>query len=361
MPLPLQRFRRDFGLAAGVAVPRSPRDSFTRVLFSIGPNGEYSLSATDGEQHILIGNPGCEPVGLFPAQRTLNILNNMDGDELTIDGGTISDGRDSYELQVAPPEAFPQVSGGFENARGYEVEAEPFSESLKTASSACSTDLTRPSTGGPCLDFTGPEEMTVPAMDSRRLVVTTVPVWCEGNPDEDVRPIIPRRAAKTLASVLKESSQCVFRFGLRGGVRFEIGNRIELTVQPLNGTFPNYKKVIAAASRGPSISLPAAELLSTVKAASLVTTEESRGIDVEITTTGISATASGADVGNATIRRDIALGGECAFRADHEYLIAGLRPVADCEIQLTHNAPDGAICMTHDGGWQFLLMPMQVE
>ena len=353
MEISRETFRRDFAAAAAVCPSRSPSEVLRYV--GLGTDGERAaLAATNGEVYLTIGDGDLRQ--LLPADRVQRILSVIDDDTITITTEAIGTASDQFKLQTPPVSEFPELRD-CEVSRWYAVDAAALRQALLTVVPACSSEAVRLALGGVCLEFSSADSLAVVATDSRRLIAGEVACNCPGEPDEEVRPVIPADAVKTLCKVLTRGESCRVGFGLSGGVVFEIGDA-RLIVSPLAGRFPAWRKVVAAATRQASFSLPAHELLSAVQSAAIVTTEESRGVDVAISRDGIKAAASGADVGAANVSRQLQLLGECQFRCDFQYLIEGLRPVADCEIDLTHNGPEGAVHFAHDGGWQFLLMPM---
>jgi len=354
MRINTQYFRTLWRTAAAISPARSPRDVLRYIAF--GCQGERCcLMATDGEVYLQIGSD-CQPRQLLPADRVSQILSAIEDENITITTEAIGTDRDTFVLQAPPIDEFPQLAECSVD-RWYTVDAGEFRAALAATLPACDPDSARYALAGVLLDFTSSETLTVVATDSRRLVATQVPCECAGDPDRDVRPVIPQRSVKTLVRLLDRGDECRFGFGLSGGIVFECGDA-RLTCQECAGRFPEWQKIAAAASRGATFDLPAGELLSAVRSAAIVTAAETRAVTVSITTAGISASGAGADIGTADITRQLELLGECEFRIDPDYLTDGLKPVSDCEVTLAHNGSDGAVHFSHDGGWQFLLMPM---
>jgi DNA polymerase-3 subunit beta len=82
-----------------------------------------------------------------------------------------------------------------------------------------------------------------------------------------------------------------------------------LVCQLVEGQFPNYKDVIPPESKV-KVQLPTKELLSAVRRASFLTTEQTKVVDFRFSTNMLSITAESPDVGRAEVKMPIEYDGE---------------------------------------------------
>lgn len=352
-----ERLKTAWRQAAAVCPSRTPRDIYRYVRIDVNDAGSFALHATDGELYVTVGECS-EPTfsRLLPVKRFGLILDIATGDEVKMADSTIASGSDSWELS-APDVGDWEFRGIKDTSRQYWVQADEFKTALQVASLSVDVDSTRYALGGVLLDFIDAETLGVVATDGRRLSINQIACECAGEPDVEVLPVVPAKTVKQIIAALNTDGKIAFSFGTTGGIVIDTGDTV--ICSPLvEGRFPDWRQVVPDGT-GKRFDLPSGELATALKSASIVTNEESRGVDCSFTAEGITATASGADVGRSRAKRELLFDAEAEFRCNPEYLLPLLGKVgSDCELCLTYVDSESAIMLTHDGGLTYVLMPL---
>lgn len=343
--------------AAAVCPSRTPRNIYQQVRIDADDAGNFSLHATDGELYVTVGD--CkEPTfsRLLPVKRFSRLLEVATADEIGMADSTIKCGSDSWELS-APDVADWEFRGITDTGRQYWVQANDLKTALQIAQLSIDVDSTRYALGGVLLEFLDAETLAVVATDGIRMSINRIPCECSGEPDIEVAPVVPAKTIKQTIAALGAEGRIAFAFGTTGGIVIDTDETV-IHSPLIEGRFPAWAAVVPDGS-GKRFDLPSGELATALKSASVVTNEESRGVDCQLSPEGITATASGADVGRSRAKRDLLFEADAEFRCNPDYLLPLLNKVgSDCELCLTYTNNESPIMFTHDGGLTYVLMPL---
>lgn len=342
---------------ASVCPSRTPREIYLYVRIDVSDSGGFALHATDGELYVTVGDcTGPTFSRLLPVKRFSRLLEVATGDTLDMADQTIKCGSDTWELSAPSVEDW-EFRSIEDTGRQYWVGAKELKTSLQVAQLSIDTESTRYALGGVLLDFLDAETLAVVATDGRRLSINKIGCECSGEPDTDVQPIVPAKTIKQVIAALSDEGRIAFSFGTVSGIVFDTGDTV--ICSPLvEGRFPAWQKVVPDGA-GKQFELPSGELSAALKSASIVTNDESKGVTCSLGTEGITATASGADVGRSRAKRELLFEAEAEFTCNPDYVLPLLNKVgSDCELCLTYTGSDSAIMITHDGGLIYVLMPL---
>ena len=359
MKIPVSRLKERWKTTASVCPTQTPRPQFQCVRLDIG-QGSFALSATDGEIFVRSGECA-EPEfsRLLPAKRFGRLLDVANHEEIGFAEDVIKCGTDVWELS-APDVADWCFEGITDVGRQYWVDAKEFQTALQIALLAVDAESMRYALGGCLLDFTDEETVSIVATDGRRLACVEVACECSGDADSDVRPVVPAKAMKTIIAALPRDGKAFFRFGTTGGIVVDAGESV-IHSRLLNGAFPKWQAVMPTSPTG-TYTFAAGEMSAALKAAAIVSNEESRGVDCTLDEAGITATATGADVGRSRVSRGGLFGGSATFTINPDYVIPLLTQVGgDCELDLAYTDSESPLLLTHDGGLSYVLMPLSRE
>ena len=342
---------------AGVCPPKAKRDIYQHVRIDADDAGNFILHATDGEMYVSIGDCS-EPTfsRLLPVKRFSRLMEVAAAETIDLAAVTIKCGSDEWDLQSPPIDDW-EFRAITDTGRQYWVEAIDLKTSLQIAQLSIDEESTRYALGGVLLDFVGSESLAVVATDGRRMSVNQIPCECSGEPDFDVKPVVPAKTIKQILAALKPDGRAAFSFGTAGGIVVDTGETV--IYSPLvQGRFPDWSAIVPDGS-GQRFDLPAGELSAALKSASIVTSDESRGVDCTLSHDGITATASGADVGRSCAQRSLLFESEAEFRCNPDYLLPLLNKVgSDRELCLTYTGGEAPVMFSHDGGLTYVLMPI---
>lgn len=213
---------------------------------------------------------------------------------------TIRAGNSRFKIHGLPPEDFPTLPSVEEE---YAVEL-PFADLKRMISKilfAVSTEESRFQLNGALLKLRD-SSVEVVATDGHRLALVesrlgSLEQKAGGAPDED-SVLVPRKALQELQRF--ESSEPVGYGRGEHHLSFRIGRR-ELICRILEGTFPDYERVIAKDNDKKAV-FDRADLASAIKRAALLTGDRARAVRLSFAPDELVVSAVNPDLGEATER-----------------------------------------------------------
>ena len=276
-------------------------------------SGALRLTATDMDLEIVESVPAeiLAPGGTTaPAHTLYDIVRKLpDGSQVEIetnaDGGSLSlrAGRSNFRLGCLPVEDFPSMSGG-ELTHRFTIATGDLRVMIDRTKFAISTEETRYYLNGIYLHAATSESVPVlraVATDGHRLARIEMPLpdGADGIPGV----IVPRKTVMELRKLLDESGETVevqlsetkTRFTLAGSA----GDGVVLTSKLIDGTFPEYERVIPSGN-DKILEVDAKAFAKAVDRVSTISTEKSRAVKLTIENGSLTLSASSAEQGSAT-------------------------------------------------------------
>lgn len=294
-----------FGMVASACPSRSPKPILQNVKLTVTDDGA-TLSATDLEVGITCrvfgvktDNPGSV---ILPTQRVQQILRTCRDEELAIEteGDTlhIRGLHSTFEMPTDDPDLFPDVPD-FAASAYHVVTSGDFKQAIRRTMFATDVESTRYALGGVLFEFAD-DTLSLVGTDGRRLARQITAVETEGEPAVTGKPVVPVKALKLIDRNLDSDDPPVhiaFVSGTSVMVRTE---RSVIYSRLVEGRFPNYADVFP--KEAPTrIVMSVEALLLAVEQASIVTSEESRGVDFDFTTGILRLSSQAADVGKSKV------------------------------------------------------------
>ena len=226
----------------------------SNVLLEASADGGMKLMATDLDLQIVevigaaVDTPGAITV---PAHTLFDIARKLsEGSQVQLSAAEgkmlIVAGRARFNLQTLPRDDFPVIAEG-ELPTKFELPAETLKQIIDKTRFAISTEETRYYLNGIFLHVSDDPTpvLKAAATDGHRLARVTVPrpEGAEGMPDV----IIPRKCVGELRKLLDEVDGSVEVSLSPTKIRFGLGSAI-LTSKLIDGTFPDYSRVIPTAN-----------------------------------------------------------------------------------------------------------------
>ncbi|QDU92257.1 DNA polymerase III subunit beta [Lignipirellula cremea] len=364
-----EKFFAAFQIAAAVAPSRSPKPILQSVKLDVGKD-EAMLTATDMEVGIRVQASGVtvEQPGavILPVSRVAAILRESTDDRLDIEadekGAVIRGQRSEFKLPVQDPSEFPQVAA-FNEEKLHELKAGSLRELIRRTSFATDVESARYALGGVLFEFTA-DGVTAVGTDGRRLAkMECAGKAIGGHEVHDATTIIPTRAAqlieRTLAA-LAESDDTIQIAARANDVLVRCGAAV-LYSRLVEGRFPKWRDVFPQRTNAVKIPLVVGPAYSALRQASIVASNESRGIDFQFGQGSLVLSGSNADHGAARVEMPIPYDGEpITLTLDHRYLadffkVLDAEKTFTCEIESSDTA---ALCTTDDG-YGYVIMPLQ--
>lgn len=196
---------------------------------------------------------------------------------------------------------------------------------------ASSIDESRPVLAGVLFKVEG-ERLTLAATDSYRLAETSIAI----TGSNDISVIVPAKTLNELNRLISDASEDVHVVIGQNEILFEVGD-ISMVSRLIDGKFPNYTQIMPTKSNT-SIVLNKAELISTVKIASLFARESAHTIKLEFSKTGLKFSARASEVGENTSMVEGELKGlEAEISINAKYLQEALAVMPTNQVEIAVN------------------------
>ena len=345
----------------------------SNVLIDAQPQGTIRLMATDLDLQIdetiaaAVDQAGATTVSahtLFDIARKL-----PEGAQVELSAAegrlTIVAGRARFQLATLPRDDFPVIAEG-ELPTQFELPAETLKAIIDKTRFAISTEETRYYLNGIFLhvaDDGGPAGgqavLKAAATDGHRLARVTVarPEGAEAMPDV----IVPRKCVGELRKLLDEIDGSVGVSLSPSKIRFDLGQAI-LTSKLIDGTFPDYSRVIPTAN-DKLLKLDPKSFMEGVDRVSTIATEKTRAVKMAVDRDRITLSVTSPENGAAAeeVPGDYAaLPLEIGFNS--RYLLDILHQIEgdSVEVHLADAAAPTLIRENDKSPALYVLMPMRV-
>lgn len=340
----------------------------SNVLLEASADGSIRLMATDLDLQIVesvaaaVDQPGATTVSahtLFDIARKLPEGSQV---ELSAADGKmqINAGRARFNLSTLPRDDFPVIAEG-ELPTKFELPAQTLRQIIDKTRFAISTEETRYYLNGIFLHVADDAQpvLKAAATDGHRLARVTVPRpdGAEGMPDV----IIPRKCVAELRKLLDEVDGSV-EVTLSGTkIRFGLGSAV-LTSKLIDGTFPDYSRVIPTAN-DKMLKIDPKSFMEGVDRVATIATEKTRAVKMALERDKITLSVTSPENGTAAeeVPGDYAADGfEIGFNARYLLDILGQLEGDMVEVHLADAAAPTLIRENDKSPALYVLMPMRV-
>jgi DNA polymerase-3 subunit beta len=361
---------KSLGHVQNVVERRNTIPILSNVLLEAGSNA-LGLTATDMDLTIIERVPvsvGTGGAATVPAHTLHDIVRKLpEGSQVEIDGGgeggqaTIRAGRSKFSLPTLPREDFPATAGG-ELPHRFSLAAKDLRGLIDRSRFAISTEETRYYLNGIYLhaaESGGKKVLRAVATDGHRLAQVELPLPAGAKDMPGV--IVPRKTVAELAKLAEDGD---------GEVRVELSPskirvstaRVVLTSKLIDGTFPDYERVIPQGN-DKTMEVDNHAFAEAVDRVSTLSSDKGRAVKLSITDGKLTLSVNNPDSGSASEEIPVEYGFdplEIGFNARYLLDISGQLEGGTAEFQL---ADPGSPTMIRDGkdaSSLYVLMPMRV-
>jgi len=340
----------------------------SNVLIEASSAGTLKVMATDLDLQIVesmtanrVDGPGAITVSahlLFDICRKL-----PDGSEVSLETAdnrmTVRAGRSRFSLPTLPRDDFPMIVEG-ELPTSFEIPAALLAQLIDRTRFAISTEETRYYLNGIFIHVTD-EELKAAATDGHRLARFTIPkpAGAEGMPDV----IVPRKCVAELRKLLEEVLDTNVLVDLSASkIRFTLGGEKVLTSKLIDGTFPDYTRVIPTAN-DKLLKLDPKSFYEGVDRVATIATERTRAVKMALDTDKVTLSVTSPDNGTASeeVPADYTSSGfEIGFNANYLKDILGQIEGDTVELHLADAGAPTLIRQNDKAPALYVLMPMRV-
>ena len=329
-----------------------------------------ALKATDLDMEIVdrvpaaVEQPGASTV---PAHMLYDIVRKLpDGAEIGLDTGSgqtmaLKSGRARFSLQMLPDADFPDLAAG-ELPFSFTLPAQVLKRLIDRTQFAISTEETRYYLNGiyfHVLGDGGEARLRAVATDGHRLAKAELPApeGSAGMPGI----IVPRKTVGEIQKLLDNPDSEVAIALSDAKIRIKIGELV-LTSKLIDGTFPDYERVIPKAN-DKELKLDKAEFERAVDRVSTISADRGRAVKLSLSDDKMVLAVNNPDSGSAT--DEIPVGYEAepleiGFNSRYLLDIAGQITTEQAVFRLADPGSPTLIQDSGDADALYVLMPMRV-
>jgi DNA polymerase III subunit beta len=274
---------------------------------------------------------------------------------------TVKAGRSRFTLPTLPRDDFPVIVEG-DLPTSFEIPAATLAQMIDRTRFAISTEETRYYLNGIFLHVAD-EELKAAATDGHRLARFTLacPDGAAGMPDV----IVPRKCVAELRKLLEEALDKNVEVDLSASkVRFTLGgeNGVVLTSKLIDGTFPDYTRVIPTGN-DKLLKLDPKSFYEGVDRVATIATEKTRAVKMAVEADKVTLSVTSPDNGTAAeeLAADYGSAGlEIGFNANYLKDILGQIDGDTVELHLADAGAPTLIRQNEKSPALYVLMPMRV-
>ncbi|HEX6603652.1 MAG TPA: DNA polymerase III subunit beta [Sphingomicrobium sp.] len=356
---------KSLGHVQSVVERRNTIPILSNVLIEAREDGSIRLMATDLDLQVdesvpaNVSQPGATTVS---AHTLFDIVRKLpEGSQVEISAAEgkmqVIAGRSRFNLSTLPRDDFPVIAEGDLPTR-FELPAATLREIIEKTRFAISTEETRYYLMGIFLHVVD-DQLRAAATDGHRLARITVgkPDGADGMPDV----IVPRKAVAELYRLLEELEGTVEISLSPTKVRFGLGSAV-LTSKLIDGTFPDYNRVIPTAN-DKLLKVDPKSFSAGVDRVSTIASEKTRAVKMSVERDKITLSVTSPENGLATeeLPADYGADGlEIGFNA--RYLLDILSEIDGdtVEVHLADAAAPTLLRENDKSNALYVLMPMRV-
>ena len=356
---------KSLGHVQSVVERRNTIPILSNVLIEARDDNSIRLMATDLDLQVDESVPAnVEQAGAttVPAHTLFDIVRKLpEGSqvELNVAEGKmhLSAGRSRFHLSTLPRDDFPVISEG-ELPTRFELPAATLRQLIDKTRFAISSEETRYYLMGIFLHLAD-DQLKAAATDGHRLarVVIPKPDGADGMPDV----IIPRKCVAELRKLLEEVEGTVEISLSPTKIRFGLGSAV-LTSKLIDGTFPDYNRVIPTAN-DKLLKLDPKTFASGVDRVSTIASEKTRAVKMSVDRDKVTLSVTSPESGTATEELPADYGSdnlEIGFNARYLLDILGEIDGDTVEVHLADAAAPTLLRENDKSNALYVLMPMRV-
>ncbi len=356
---------KSLGHVQSVVERRNTIPILSNVLIEAREDGSIRLMATDLDLQVdesvpaNVGQPGATTLSAHTLFDIVRKLPEGSQVELTAAEGKMQviAGRSRFSLSTLPRDDFPVIAEGDLPTR-FELPAATLRQIIEKTRFAISSEETRYYLMGIFLHIVD-DQLRAAATDGHRLARVTVgkPDGADGMPDV----IIPRKAVAELYRLLEELEGTVEISLSPTKVRFGLGSAV-LTSKLIDGTFPDYNRVIPTAN-DKLLKLDPKSFSAGVDRVSTIASEKTRAVKMSVDRDKVTLSVTSPENGVATeeLAADYGADGlEIGFNARYLLDILGEIDGDTVEVHLADAAAPTLLREGEKSNALYVLMPMRV-
>src|SRR3954447_156031 len=356
-------------VAGNVVQARTPKPVL-QCLKLTAADDKLTVAATDMEAgiryvdaQVQIEQPG---ETLLPADKFRDIVRECVDDTLAIETaddagwGTASiRGQDShFKIFTQKASDFPPVPD-FEGEPDFTLPGGPLKQLIGQTLFAAAKESTRYAFNGVLVSVKG-KKISLVATDGRRLAMAKGDLVSDNTGKDGAKAIIPAKALTLIDKLVDDPEEAV-GFQIKENQILVHTSSATLTSSLVEGQFPPFEDVIPK-DCDKKMTASTADFLSKIKLASLLTTEESKGVRLTFNKRGLVLSSRSPESGEATVNFPCKYEGtDVEIGFNPTFLIEALRVVDSDEITLELTAPNRPGLLKGGADFLYVIMPVNLQ
>jgi DNA polymerase III subunit beta len=369
-----QELARALARSQGIVEKKSTMPILSHVLLEARKGNVLHVSATDldlsvsSEHGAEIAKEGAVAV---PAKSLYEIVRSLPEQHVTLKKAgnnylEVKSGASEFRIVGLPAEDFPALPK-FERVSFVNVKPAELLEQIDRTSFAASTDETRYNLNGVFFEPQGPVLRMV-ATDGHRLALSEKPLAGDYALKKGV--ILPRKGLQELKKLLAEAAEATGEEEVESKLGFVENSAIfrrpgvVLAMRLIEGLFPDYKQVIP--KQGEKIlKVGRARLLETLRRVSLLASDKSHAVKLELSAGLLRVLSQNPDLGEAKEEVPVDYAGEplkIGFNARYLTDVTAVLKSDDVQLELADDLSPGVLrgAGPEDAGYTAVVMPMRI-
>lgn len=341
----------------------------SNILMKAG-DGVLKLAATDMDLEIdeavaaKVDQPGSTTV---PAHMLYDIIRKLqDGSQISLSlnpeghSMSVTSGRSNFKLSCLPVADFPEIGSG-ELPNEFSIPAADLRALIDRTKFAMSSEETRYYLNGiylHAMEHDGVNVLRAVSTDGHRLARFEMPcpTGAEGMPGI----IIPRKAVLEIRKLIDEAADAITIKISESKIRFAF-DHIVLTSKLIDGTFPDYERVIPKGN-DKVVEVDAKAFTSAVDRVSTISDGKTRAVKITMNGKVMTLSASTPEAGSATEEVEISSDANIEIGFNARYLLDITQQIegTGCRILLADSSAPTIIKDNADPSSIYVLMPLRV-
>ncbi len=353
-------------IAGNAVAARTPKPVLQCVKVSAA-NDRITVAATDlevairySDAQVQIEQPG---EILVPADKLTAIVRESVDDTLSIElvgEQAHIKGQDSlFKIFTQSPSEFPPVPD-FEGDPDFEVSGGHFKQLIGQTLFAAAKESTRYAFNGVLVTAKG-KKITLVATDGRRLAMASGEITHSGKlSKEGIKAIVPAKGMQLVEKIVDDPEESV-GFRVRDNQVVFHTSDATLTSSLVEGQFPPYEDVIPK-DTDKKMTAATPDLMSAIRRASLLTTEESKGVRMHFSKKGLVLTSRSPESGEATVNFPCKYeGSEMEIGFNPQFMVDALKVMDSDEVTMELTAPNRPGLLKSGSNFLYVIMPVNLQ
>lgn len=352
-------------VAGTVVASRTPKPALQCVKLS-ALEKSLTVAATDLEvairyldHQVQIDDPG---EALVPADKMRDIVRESVDDTLSIEtsgDNAIIKGQDSnFKIFTQNVADFPPVPD-FEGEPQFEIAGGHLKQLIGQTLFAAAKESSRYAFNGVLVNVKN-KKVSLVATDGRRLAMAKGDLVSDNSGKDGAKAIVPAKALTLIDKLVDDPEEAV-GFQIKENQIIVHTSSATLTSSLVEGQFPPFEDVIPK-DCDKKMTASTADFLAKIKLASLLTTEESKGVRLTFTKKGLVLSSRSPESGEATVNFPCKYeGADVEIGFNPTFLIEALRVVDSDEISLELTAPNRPGLLKGGADFLYVIMPVNLQ